>query len=148
MPTFADSQGNVEVLPNGNVFVGWGAQPFVSEFSPSGELVFDARLGNGYISYRAYRAPWAGAGVGAPAVAARRQRGAPTRVYVSWNGDTRVARWTALAGTSARDLRPLAPVARSGFETMLRVPAAARRVSVRGLDARGATVVTSSPIAV
>ena len=58
-PTFADSQGNVQVLSNGNVFVGWGAQPYVSEFAPSGELIYDAQLGTGYISYRAYRAEWA-----------------------------------------------------------------------------------------
>ena len=43
------------MLPNGNVFVGWGAQPLLSEFAPSGELIFDAQLGTGYISYRAYR---------------------------------------------------------------------------------------------
>jgi hypothetical protein len=50
------------VLPNGNVFVGWGAEPFVSEFSPAGELLFDARLGTGYSGYRAFRIPWSAAG--------------------------------------------------------------------------------------
>ena len=41
--TLAATQGNMRVLPNGNVFVGWGSEPFFSEFSPNGELLFDAR---------------------------------------------------------------------------------------------------------
>jgi hypothetical protein len=147
-PTFADSQGNVQVLPNGNIFVGWGAQPYVSEFAPTGELIFDAELGSGYISYRAYRAPWAGGGAGAPAVAARRGS-AHTSVYVSWNGDTRVASWTVLAGEgSSTGLRALRPVARTGFETVIEVPAAVTHLRVRGSDGAGGTLATSALMAV
>jgi hypothetical protein len=150
-PTFSDSQGNVEVLPNGNVFVGWGAQPYVSEFAPTGELIFDAQLGSRYISYRAYRAPWAGLGVGAPAVAARRGS-AQTSVYVSWNGDTRVAWWTVLAGEGSsaglRSLRPVARTARTGFETLIEVPATVTHLRVRASDRAGGTLATSSPLAV
>jgi hypothetical protein len=40
--TLADTQGNVQVLPGGNVFVGWGSEPLFSEFSPEGGLLFDA----------------------------------------------------------------------------------------------------------
>ena len=144
---FADSQGNVEMLPNGNVFVGWGAQPYVSEFSPDGALLLDGRLGRDYISYRAYRAPWAGSGVGEPAVATRRGHGGST-VYVSWNGDTRVARWTALAGTSAANLVPIASAARRGFETSIGLPAAATVVRLRGTDASGRTLVTTAAASV
>jgi hypothetical protein len=148
--TFSDSQGNVEVLPNGNVFVGWGAQPYVSEFAPTGELIFDAQLGSRYISYRAYRAPWAGVGAGAPAVATRRGRGsAQTSVYVSWNGDTRVAWWTVLAGEgSGAGLRALRPVARTGFETVIEVPAAVTHLRVRASDHAGGTLAISAPLAV
>jgi hypothetical protein len=60
-PLLATSQGSVQVLPNGNIFVGWGAEPYVSEFSASGELLFDAQLGDKYLSYRAFRMPWTGA---------------------------------------------------------------------------------------
>jgi hypothetical protein len=130
------------------VFVGWGAQPYVSEFAPSGDLVFDAQLGSRYISYRAYRAPWASTGAGAPAVAARR-RGRGTDVYVSWNGDTQVAQWTVLAGEgSSRGLRALRPVTRGGFETVIEVPASVTHVRVRGSDAAGSTLATSALVAV
>jgi hypothetical protein len=30
----AGSQGNMQTLPNGDRFVGWGAQPNLTEFSP------------------------------------------------------------------------------------------------------------------
>lgn len=35
---------------------------FISEFSPSGQLLFDAELPVGVTSYRAYRRPWHPAG--------------------------------------------------------------------------------------
>ncbi len=146
-PTFADSQGNVQVLPNGNVFVGWGAKPYVSEFAPSGELLFDAQIGSPAISYRAYRAPWASVGAGAPALAARRTA-AHTDLYASWNGDTRVRYWTALAGDAPANLRPSGPVVRSGFETVLRVPPAATHVRVLGTDADGRRLAVSAVLGV
>jgi hypothetical protein len=144
---FADSQGNVEVLANGNVFVGWGAQPYVSEFSPAGELLFDARLGAGYISYRAYRIPWSTLGIGMPAVAARRSQSS-VEVFVSWNGDTRVARWTAFGAGRSGALVGLGSAARGGFETRLPIPPAVSRVQLRGSDASGRTLTTSALTAV
>jgi hypothetical protein len=54
----AASQGNAQTLDNGGQFVGWGALPYFSEFSASGQLVFDARFPDGVNSYRAYRLPW------------------------------------------------------------------------------------------
>jgi hypothetical protein len=39
----AASQGNVQSTRNGDPFVGWGALPCFSEFSPSSQLEFNAR---------------------------------------------------------------------------------------------------------
>ena len=54
----APSQGNAQLLPSGNLFVGWGSLPYFSEFSPSGKLIFDAQFPAGVNTYRAYRLPW------------------------------------------------------------------------------------------
>jgi hypothetical protein len=60
-PLSSASQGNFQALPNGDWFVGWGALPYFSEFSPSGQLLFDAHMHGTYQSYRGYRFPWTGA---------------------------------------------------------------------------------------
>ena len=58
----AASQGNAQTTRNGDLFIGWGALPYFSEFSPSGHLVFDAAFPAGVNTYRAYRLPWPGDG--------------------------------------------------------------------------------------
>ena len=59
------SQGNVETLPNGNVFVGWGSQRWFTEFDAKGNVVFDGHLARGNDNYRAFRYPWTGTPVDA-----------------------------------------------------------------------------------
>ena len=66
------SQGNVERLPNGDVFVGWGSQRWFTEFSPSGEVLFDGRLARGNDNYRAFRYAWTGPPSQPPKVVAER----------------------------------------------------------------------------
>ncbi|HYA44693.1 MAG TPA: arylsulfotransferase family protein [Acidimicrobiales bacterium] len=52
------AEGNAQTTRNGDLFVGWGALPYISEFSPSGRLLFNAELPAGVSTYRAYRLPW------------------------------------------------------------------------------------------
>ena len=54
----ASSQGNAQTLDNGDVVVGWGSQPYFSEFSRSGKLLFNAEFPAGVNTYRAYRSAW------------------------------------------------------------------------------------------
>ncbi len=140
------SQGNVQNLANGDVFVGWGAEPFFSEFSASGTLLFDAHFHGTYQAYRGYRFPWTGAPGGAPTAVASTAGGKLT-VYVSWNGDTRTATWRLLSGATPSSMAPVATAARTGFETALHAPAPAAYVAVQALDASGAVIGTSKTIA-
>src|SRR5215217_1769024 len=55
-----DTQGSVQVLPNGNVFIGWGSNPLLSEYSRDGDLLFNASFPPEVESYRAFRFPWSG----------------------------------------------------------------------------------------
>ena len=50
--------GNAQTTKNGGLFVGWDALPYISEFSSSGQLVFNAELPPEIATYRAYRLPW------------------------------------------------------------------------------------------
>ena len=58
----ATAEGNAETTRNGDLFVGWGALPYISAFSPSGRLLFNAELPPGIGTYRAYLLPWHPAG--------------------------------------------------------------------------------------
>ncbi len=55
---FAANQGSTQILGNGDVFVGWGSQPYFTEYSQSGQVRFEGRLPDHVSSYRAFRAEW------------------------------------------------------------------------------------------
>jgi hypothetical protein len=54
----ASSQGNGQIVRNGDTFVGWGNLNAVSEFDRHGRLVYDARFPTGTNTYRAYLQNW------------------------------------------------------------------------------------------
>jgi hypothetical protein len=143
-PLLASSQGDAQVLTDGHVVVGWGAQPYLTEFTRSGSVVFDAHFNKGADSYRVFRFPWVGRPTDRPALAVRRDDDQLT-VFASWNGATEVRRWRVLAGQDQSQLRPAVTVARSGFETAIAVKTEARYVAVQALDAKGRVLGTSPP---
>ena len=144
----AGSQGNVQLLPGGNVFVGWGEIPRVSEFHRSGRLVFDAILGKDYECYRAFRLPWHATPAEAPALALTRAASGELTAYASWNGATDVAAWRLLAGDSAAAMRPITATGATGFETAIRTAAAGAALAVQALDAGGARIGQSGLVSV
>jgi outer membrane protein assembly factor BamB len=54
----AAATGSAQTTKNGDLFVSWGGLSYFSEFSPSGKLLFNAKLPDGVGTYRAYRLPW------------------------------------------------------------------------------------------
>lgn len=138
-------EGNVQAEPGGNELVGWGQQPYLTEFDAHGRTVFDARFVDANSSYRAYRFPWKGTPAAAPALAARRA-GGRTTVWASWNGSTDVARWRVLGGASAAHLTALTTVAKSRFETAIPLSGGESYVAVVALDSRGRTLASSKTI--
>jgi EmrB/QacA subfamily drug resistance transporter len=131
--------GNAQFLDNGNVFVGWGSQPFLSEYDSRGKLLLDGRLPGPDQTYRARREQWVGKPLTKPAGAARGRT-----VYASWNGATELRSWRVRAGSSATDLRPVATADKSGFETSIPVPRRYAVYELEALDASGA-VLEKSP---
>ncbi|MDP8947190.1 MAG: arylsulfotransferase family protein, partial [Actinomycetota bacterium] len=143
----AGTQGSMQVLPNGNVFIGWGSNPLLSEFSKDGELLFNAAFPPGVESYRAFRSVWSAQPGDAPAVAADRAASEEkVTLYASWNGATEVATWEVLAGPNPEELEAVATAPREGFETAITVNTAEPYVGVRARDYSGRVLGTSMPI--
>ena len=142
----SSSQGNVQVLPNGNVFVGWGSEPFFSEFSDDGKLLFNARFSRKAQSYRAFRFPWSGNPSDDPAVAAERGSGDKVRVYASWNGATDVTTWQVLAGPNSDQLKPIGSAPRDGFETTIAVRTAEPYVAIQAKSRSGRVLGTTKAV--
>jgi hypothetical protein len=142
----ATSQGNMQVLPNGNVFVGWGTEPFTSEYSRDGELIFDVQFPDETQSYRAFRLPWSGHPDEDPAVAAEKGKGDEVTVYASWNGATGVDTWQVLAGAGPGELEPLGSGPWKGFETAIPVHTDEPYVAVRAEDGSGRVLGTSKAV--
>jgi hypothetical protein len=143
---YADAAGNLQVLANGNAFVGWGRALAISEFSREGELLFDARLPSQNRTYRAFRFAWRGHPTDRPAVAAERVSEEEVKVYASWNGATEVESWEVLAGPRPDGLEPLGAVSRHGFETAMVARTSEPYVAVRARNRSGQVLGTSEPI--
>jgi hypothetical protein len=140
------SQGNAQLLPEGNVFVGWGSQPFVSEFSYDGELLLVGRFPPDGESYRAFRFPWSGHPTEEPAVALERLSDEKVKLYASWNGATEVATWEVLAGERSGRLESVGAVPRDGFETPMLAQTPGPYVAVRAKDRSGGVLGISAPV--
>jgi len=140
-PVLAHFLGNAQLLDNGDVFVGWGGVPYVTEFTRSGAIAFDARLPHGGQSYRAFRFPWVGRPADRPALAPR-----AGVLHASWSGATEVVSWQLLEGAGAAELRSGPVLPRTGFETVLTPAPQTRRAAVVALDRRAAPLGTSPTI--
>jgi Arylsulfotransferase (ASST) len=142
-PLSAGILGSMQLLPNGNALVGWGSEPFFSEYSKSGAELLDVRWPGGDRSYRAlFTNTWVGTPDYPPDGAVR-----GTTVYASWNGATQVARWEVLAGSTAAALKVIATRARSGFETAIKLGKTYGAYEVRALSSGGRALGTSKPFA-
>jgi Arylsulfotransferase (ASST) len=144
--TPTDSEGSLQNLAGGNKFVGFGSEPFFSEFSPTGKLLFDARLPIDDGSYREYLFPWQATPHTRPAIAARRASFSRVSIFASWNGATTVARWQLLAGANRSSLKPIGSTPDRGFETKVTVASHAKTFAVRALSSTGRTLATSPAV--
>ncbi len=139
------AMGSAQLLPNGNMLVGWGTNPYFSEFTANGRLVLAGQMTKGNPSYRVFSADWTGHPDGPPDVVARHRPGGAT-VYTSWNGATEAATWSILAGKSRSALKPVGSGRRKGFETAIAVNHSGPFFAVRAHDAKGQLLATSATV--
>jgi hypothetical protein len=146
-PLLAASQGDTQTLPDGNTVVGYGGVPAISEYAPSGALLFDANLPLDMSFYRAYRFPWRGRPASPPALlASLNNTSEETIVHASWNGASEVSAWRVLAAKHSGPLIAQATIPASGFESSTTLPATYARVAVQALDAAGHVLGTSRTV--
>ena len=138
-------EGSDQLLRNGDSLVGFGSQPWITEFNSRGRAVFDARFVDANQSYRAFRYPWTGTPATPPSVGTRTSKGTTT-VYASWNGSTQLARWQVLGGSSPSKLSVVASAGKAAFETPIKLRHRSTYVAVRALDSGGHTLATSHTV--
>jgi len=133
-PLASVAMGNAQVLGSDAMLVGWGTEPYVTEFGPEGDVRFDAKFDGGAWNYRAFRNSWVGEPTTKPAVAAV-SHGSGVSVHASWNGSTETAAWRVSAGDTASALVPVTTVAATGFETTISIAGRPQFVSATALNA-------------
>ena len=119
------SQGSMQLLPNRNVFMGFGSEPFIAEFAPDGTTVMHAQFGADpwlAMNYRAYRVgldEWKGLPDSVPAIwSYANGTDSGTDIYASWNGHTEIKRWRFYGGSANSDGLPaVGSAVKDGFET-------------------------------
>jgi hypothetical protein len=142
----ADFEGNVQLLPKSYKFLGWGAQPYFTEYDQYGRVILDGRFVSQTASYRAYRFSWSATPATPPALVASASNGSMT-LYMSWNGATGVASWRALAGSSPSAMQAVGTAPKTSFETSITVPRQ-QYAQVQALDSSGNVIGTSAPVTV
>lgn len=150
--TRAPSQGSMQVLDNGNVFIGWGHSAAYSEFKQDGTLLCEWRFGpsvfdffGAAVSYRAAKVKkedWIGTPVTKPDA---KEKG--WKIYTSWNGATEVAAWslevTRSVDENGQDVwEEIDVLPKDGFETMFKLPtmSGSKRYRVAALDDNGKAI--------
>lgn len=144
----SNSQGNTQLLGNGNTFHGWGDSPWISEHNADGEIVLAGKWANiGPMNYRAYSAGWQSTpAYTQPAVYSYAlSEDDPNVIYVSWNGATTVANWRYYGAAAIGDeFKLVDETGHRGFETIQTLPDFYPWVMVEALGPDGTSLRNSS----
>ena len=143
-PLMADFEGNVQALSKGWKFVGWGEQPYFTEYGRRGMVLLDGRFISQTASYRAYRFNWSATPTAPPDLVGS-AGGGQMALYMSWNGATNVASWRVLGGSSTSTMQTLTTVPKKSFETSATVPQQPY-AQVQALDLSGRVLGTSAAV--
>ena len=137
----ADSQGSFQQLTDSRgsdrYLVGWGAEPYFSEFAADGTLSLDGKLPDNLQSYRVLAGDWRGRPEEDPAISVGTNAAKGVTVYASWNGATEVASWRVLAGQKESALTRQAEAPKQAFEVAIAVNSTGPYFQAVALDADG-----------
>jgi hypothetical protein len=134
---YADSQGSLQALENGNFLLGGGSIPTIIEYDATGNIVWQARFEAGVhgYSYRTFRGDWSGTPKAwDPSLVVE-----GNTAYISWNGATDVEEWNVYVNGDLRG-----HMKRAGFETMVRLEGLGDQDCVRVAAVQGGEEVRMS----
>lgn len=147
-PIASAFEGGEQALSGGDTFVGWGQQPYFTEFNSSGQATFDAHFTAPSGSYRAYRFNWSGQPSRPPALAGAAGSDGIVKLWASWNGATTVSSWRVLAGPSPSKLRTIGTARRTAFETTISAHNGNPYFAVQPLGSKGQVLSTSNTVTI
>lgn len=147
------SQGNMQILPNKNVIVGWGSVPAISEHLEDGTPVFFATVEDPLsMNYRWHKSNWTGEPADPPSLKTYSESPmSGTTFWMSWNGATEVDYWNIYATTNtSEEFTHLDYADRIGFETTYYSPdyhprAFAEAVAKDGTSLANSSIITTYP---
>lgn len=154
----AISQGSMQVLANGNVFMGYGNAAAFTEYASNGTVLCDAHFGPGVNfgsgsvqSYRAYKYEWHGWPITNPDAALIRDSRGDWDVYVSWNGATEVDAWILQGSSDAEAAEDawedIEVLTKTEFESHFSISETyPRYLRVFALDSKDTVLGMSSPL--
>ncbi|KAK4896122.1 hypothetical protein LTR27_005979 [Elasticomyces elasticus] len=117
-------RGNFQILSNGNAFVSWADNGYISEHNVNGDLLFEAQFASKrFVTYRTYKFNFTGHPTEPPIMKAFVYGEVPetstTVWYASWNGATDIAKWHFYRQLNSTAGYSFVGAARKdGFETM------------------------------
>ena len=145
------SHGSMQVLPNGNVFMGYGSSGIYAEFSPGGERLcevqFAPQMKSGAslaTSYRVLKFDWHALPTTAPDLVLSQDDA--KRAYASWHGATEVSSWRLEGRGEDGGWQHLARASGAGFEASFVLKPGHGFLRAVALDRRGKTLGTSEPL--
>lgn len=144
------ARGNMQTLPNSNVFIGWASHGLVSELTQDGAPVMEVKFRDAKMStYRSYKFNFTGRPYLPPItksiVYGSTPETANTFHYISWNGATDVHSWNLYGAkkNSSDSFSLLANVEKTDFETMYMTKGYMAFVYVEAVSADGKVMGTS-----
>ena len=146
-PLLAASQGDFQPLPGGNWFVGWGQEPYFSEYSPRGQAPVRRPPAGALPVLHGAQVPLGGRALATAVPCGRaRPHGGPV-AYVSWNGATPSPSGGCWGARTATLSPAAAPPSRGGFETAIALSSTPRYIAVQALGPTGQVLGASAPVA-
>jgi hypothetical protein len=134
-------RGNAQRLDNGNMFVCWSENTYISEFTNEGQLVMEAKMASHrFNTYRAYKFNFTATPSEPIAlksfVYGVTPESSTTVIYTSWNGATEVASWNFYSSENGEPSL-IGNAKRASFETTFMASGTAANIMVEALDING-----------